>query len=101
MNMTISSNIAKWEPHPVFHDPVGIKAKGLNYVARIKSTTSSVFVNGMPWPGWEFRTFMFDGDKDTVCITLRNPDLDQGTSSKVRNVYNWAGYVTSGDVKTK
>ncbi len=101
MNMTVSSNIAKWEPHPIFRDPVGIKAKGLNYVARIKSTTSSVIVNGMPWPGWEFRTWMFDGDKDIVCITLRNPDLGQGNNHKVRNVYNWAGYLTSGDVKTK
>ncbi len=101
MNMTISSNIAKWEPHPRHRDPVGVKANGLNYIARIKSTTSSVFVNGMPWPGWEFRTWMFDGDKDIVCITLRNPDLGQGTDRKVRNVYNWLGPVTSGDVKTK
>ncbi len=101
MNMTVSSNIAKWGPHPSLRDPVGVKANGLNYIARIKSTTSSVFVNGMPWPGWEFRTWMFDGDKDIVCITLRNPDLGQGTDRKVRNVYNWLGPVTSGDVKTK
>jgi len=60
-----------------------------------------VFVNGMLWPGWQFRTWMFDGDKDIVCITLRNPDLGQGNKSKVRNVYNWVGYVSSGDVKTK
>ncbi len=101
MNMTVSSNIAKWEPHPSHRDPVGVKANGLNYIARIKSTTSSVFVNGMLWPGWQFRTWMFDGDKDIVCITLRNPDLGQGNKSKVRNVYNWLGYVSSGDVKTK
>ncbi len=101
MNMTVSSNIAKWGPHPVLRNPAGIKANGLNYTARIRSTTSSVFVNGMPWPGWEFRTWMFDGEKDVVCITLRNSDLGQGNSHKVRNVYNWLGYVTSGDVKTK
>ncbi len=85
----------------MLRDPVGVKANGLNYIARIRSTTSSVFVNGMPWPGGEFRTWMFDGDKDMVCNTLRNPDLGQGTKAKVRNVYNWLGYVTSGDVKTK
>ncbi len=101
MNMTVSGDIVKWGPHPVLRDPVGVKANGLNYIARIESSHSSVFVNGMLWPGWEFRTWMFDGDKDIVCITLRNPDFGQGKSHKVRNVYNWLGYVTSGDVKTK
>ncbi len=101
MNMTISGDIVNWEPHPVLRNPVGIKANGLNYTARIRSSHSSVFVNGMLWPDWEFRAWMFDGEKDVVCITLRNPDLGQGNSPKVRNVYNWLGYVTSGDVKTK
>ncbi len=101
MNMTISSDIVRWGPHPRFRDPVGIKANGLNYIARINSSLSSVFVNGMLMPDYEFRAFMFDGDKDTVCISLRNPDLGQGSSGKVRHVYNWVGYVSSGDVKTK
>ena len=101
MNMTISSDIVKWEVYPNWRDPVGVKANGLNNIARIKSSHSSVFVNGMLWPDWEFRTFMFDGDKDMVCMTLRNPDLGQGTKGKVRNVYNWVGYLSAGDVKTK
>ncbi len=101
MNMTISSDIVWWGSHPRFRDPVGIKANGLNYLATIRSSLSSVFVNGMLMPDYEFRAFMFDGDKDTVCISLRNPDLGQGSSGKVRHVYNWVGYVSSGDVKTK
>ncbi len=100
MNMTISGDIVKWRRHPSRRDPVGNKANGLDYIARIESSHDSVFVNGMLWPGWEFRAFVFDGDKDLVCITLRNPDLGQGNKSKVRNVYNWLGYVSSGDVKT-
>jgi len=35
----------------------------------------------------------FDGEKDAVCITLRNPDG--------KAVYNWAGTLSSGDLKTK
>jgi len=36
---------------------------------------------------------MFDGDKDAVCITLKNPDGE--------TVYNWVAFLSSGDVRTK
>ncbi len=50
-------------------------------------------MNGEPQPGWEFIAWMFDGDKDVVCITLKNPDG--------KTVYNWVGTLSSGDVKTR
>ncbi len=93
LNLTVSSNMVKWEPHPKNRDVVGVKARGLNYIARIIGPKGAVVVNGKPQPGWEFRGWMFDGDKDAVCITLKNPDG--------KNVYNWVGFLSSGDVKTK
>jgi len=37
--------------------------------------------------------FMFDGDKDQVCATLRNSDN--------KKIYQWVGFMSSGDVRTK
>ena len=93
LNLTVSSNMVKWEPHPKNRDVVGVKARGLNYIARIRGPKGSAVVNGKPQPGWEFRAWMFDGDKDVVCITLKNPDG--------KTAYSWVGYLSSGDVKTK
>ncbi len=94
LKMTISSDIAVLKPHPKRLDIVGVKANGLNYITNLLSSKTSVFVNGKPQPGWQFRAWGFDGDKDVVCISLRPPDMK-------KNAYNWVGYVTSGDVKTK
>ncbi len=94
LNMTVSSNMVKMEPHPKHRDVVGVKARGLNYIARIIGPKGSAIVNGKPQPGWDFRTWVFDGDKDAVCITVR--DLD-----RKKSVYNWVGYLSSGDVRTK
>ena len=93
LNLTISSNVVKLHPHPKKRDVVGVKAHGLNYIARIRGPKGSAVVNGKPQPGWEFRAWMFDGDKDAVCITLKNPDG--------KTVYNWVGTLSSGDVKTR
>ncbi len=93
LNLAVSSNIVKLHPHPKNRDVVGVKARGLNYIARIRGPKGSVVVNGKPQPGWEFRAWMFDGDKDVVCITLKNPDG--------KTAYSWVGYLSSGDVKTK
>ena len=65
----------------------------MNCLARIIGPKGTVVVNGKPQPGWHFRAWGFDGDKDAVCITLRNPDD--------KTVYSWIGYVTSGEVMTK
>ena len=93
LNLTVSTDIAILEPHPKRRDVVGVEARGLNYIARIRGPKGSVVVNGEPQPGWEFRAWMFDGAKDVVCITLRNPDG--------KTVYNWVGTFSSGDVKTQ
>ena len=93
MNLTVSSNMVKFHPHPERRDVVGVKARGLNYIARIRGPKGSAIVNGKTQPGLEFRAWMFDGDKDVVCITLKNLDG--------KTVYNWVGYLSSGDVKTK
>ena len=93
LNLTVSTDIAILEPHPKRRDVVGVEARGLNYLARIRGPKGSVVVNGEPQPGWEFLAWMFDGDKDVVCITLWNPDD--------KAVYNWVGTLSSGDVKTK
>ncbi len=93
LNLTVSSNMVKMEPHPKNRDVVGVKARGLDYIARIIGPKGSVIVNGKAQPGWHFRGWMFDGDKDAVCITLKNPD-DQ-------TAYNWVGYLSAGDVRTK
>jgi hypothetical protein len=94
LNLTVSSEMVKMEPHPKRRDVVGVKARGLNYIARIIGPKGSAVVNGKPQPGWDFRAWVFDGDKDTVCITLR--DLD-----RKKNVYNWVSHLSSGDVRTK
>ena len=94
LNLTVSTEIVKMHPHPKRRDVVGVKARGLNYIARIIGPKGSAVVNGKPQPGWDFRAWVFDGDKDTVCITLR--DLD-----RKKNVYNWVAHLSSGDVRTK
>ena len=93
LNLTLSTDIAILEPHAKRRDVVGVEARGLNYIARIRGPKGSAVVNGEPQPGWEFIAWIFDGDKDVVCITLRNPDE--------KAVYNWVGILSSGDVKTK
>ena len=93
LNLTVSSEMVKMEPHPKRRDVVGVKARGLNYIARIRGPKGSAVVNGKPQPGWEFRAWMFDGDKDVVCITLKDPDG--------KTAYNWVGYLSTGDVKTE
>ncbi len=92
LNLTISTNVVKLVPHPKHRDVVGVKAHGLNYIVRIESSKTSVVLNGKPHDGY-FRMFMFDGDKDQVCATLRNPDN--------KKIYQWVGFMSSGDVKTK
>ena len=94
LNLTVSTDIVILEIHPKRRDVVGVNARGLNRLVRIRGPIGSAFVNGQPHPGWEFRAWGFDGDKGVVCITVRNMDV-----GKV--VYNWVGYLTSGDVKTK
>jgi len=94
LNMTVSSNMVKMEPHPKHRDVVGVKARGLNYIARIIGPKGSAVVNGKPQPDWDFRVWVFDGDKDAVCITLRD-------HARKKSVYNWVGYLSSGDVRTK
>ncbi len=93
LNLTVSTDIAILEPHPKCRAVVGVEARGLNYIARIRGPKGSAVVNGKPRPGWEFRMWAFDGEKDAVCITLRNPDG--------KAVYNWVGTLSSGDLKTK
>ncbi len=93
LNLTVSTEIVKMHPHPKRRDVVGVKARGLNYIARIRGPKGSAVVNGKPQPGWEFRAWMFDGDKDVVCITLKDPDG--------KTAYNWVGYLSTGDVKTE
>ncbi len=93
LDLTVSTDIAILEPHPKRRDVVGVEARGLNYIARIRGSKISAVVNGEPQPGWEFRMWAFDGEKDVVCISLKNPDGE--------TVYNWVGTLSSGDVKTK
>ena len=95
LNLSINSDVVKLIPHPKFSDPVGIKAHGLNYSVRLISSKTSVVVNGKPQPaGWTaWNTPVFDGDKDIVCFELKDP-----TGKKV---YQWIGFVSAGDVKTK
>ncbi len=93
LDLTVSTDIAILEPHPKRRAVVGVEARGLNYIARIRGPKGSAVVNGEPRPGWEFRMWAFDGEKDAVCITLNNPDG--------AHVYNWVGTLSSGDVKTK
>ena len=92
LNVTISTNVVKIVPHPEHRDVVGVKADGLNYIVRIESSKTSVVLNGKPHDGY-FKIFMFDGDKDQVCATLRNADN--------KKIYQWVGFMSSGDVKTK
>ena len=92
LDLTVSTDIAVLESHPMRRDVVGVEARGLKHIARMRGLKGSAVVNGEPQPGWQFRVWMFDGDKDAVCITLRNPDG--------KNVYNWVGFLSSGDVKT-
>ncbi len=93
LDLTVSTDIAILEPHPKHRAVVGVEARGLNYIARIRGPKGSAVVNGEPRPGWEFRMWAFDGEKDVVCITLKNPDGE--------TVYSWVGTLSSGDVKTK
>ena len=90
----ISSDVVQMIPHPKHRAPVGIKAHGLNYAVRMISSTNSVVVNGKAQPGWVFRNSpTFDGEKDVVCPELWNPDG--------KKVYQWIGFVSSGDVTAK
>ncbi len=93
LDLTVSTDIAILEPHPKRRAVVGVEARGLNYIARIRGPKGSAVVNGEPRPGWEFRMWAFDGEKDVVCITLKNPDGE--------TVYNWVGTLSSGEVMTK
>ncbi len=93
LDLTISTDIAILEPHPKRRAVVGVEARGLPYLARIRGPKGSAVVNGEPQPGWEFRMWAFDGEKDAVCISLKNPDGE--------TVYNWVGTLSSGDVKTQ
>lgn len=93
LNLTISSDVVEIIPHPKHRDPVGVKARGLDYAVRMGSSTSSVVVNGRPKPGWYLRNGpTFDGDKDIVCFGLYDP-----TGKKV---YQWVAFLSAGDVKT-
>ena len=92
LNVTVSTNVVKVMPHPEHRDVVGVKARGLNYIVRIESSKTSVVLNGKPHDGY-FKIFMFDGDKDQICATLRNSDN--------KKIYQWVGFMSSGDVKTK
>ena len=93
LDLTVSTDIAILEPHPKRGAVVGVEARGLSYLARIRGPIGSAVVNGEPRPGWEFRMWAFDGEKDAVCITLKNPDG--------KTVYSWVGTLSSGDVKTR
>ncbi len=93
LNLTVSTDIVKLEFHPKRRDVAGVNARGLNRLVRIRGAIGSAFVNGKPQPGWEFRAWGFDGDKDVVCISLRNPDS--------KTAYSWIGYLPPGNVKTK
>ena len=93
LDLTVSTDIAILEPHPKKRAVVGVEARGLSYLARIRGPIGSAVVNGEPRPGWEFRMWAFDGEKDAVCITLKNPDG--------KTVYSWVGTLSSGDVKTR
>ncbi len=93
LDLTISTDIAILEPHPKRGAVVGVEARGLSYIARIRGPKGSAVVNGEPRPGWQFRMWMFDGEEDSVCITLKDPDGE--------NVYNWVGTLSSGDLKTE
>ncbi len=93
LDLTVSTDIAILEPHPKRRAVVGVEARGLNYIARIIGPKGSAVVNGEPQPGWDFRAWMFDGEKDVVCITLKKPDG--------KTVYSWVGTLSSGDVKTR
>ncbi len=94
LNLTITSDVATLKSHPKYRDPVGVKAHGLNYAVRMISSTTSVVVNGKAQPGWVFRNSpTFDGEKDVVCPELLNADG--------KKVYQWIGFLSSGDVKTK
>ncbi len=93
LDLTVSTDIAILEPHPKRRAVVGVEARGLNYIARIRGPKGSAVVNGEPRPGWEFRMWAFDGEKDVVCISLKNPDG--------KTVYNWVGTLSSGEVTTK
>ena len=92
LNLTISTNVVKLVPHPEHRDVVGVKAHGLNYIVRIESSKTSVVLNGKPHDVY-FKMFMFDCYKDFVCATLRNSDN--------KKIYQWVGFMSSGDVKTK
>ncbi len=92
LDLTVSTDIAILEPHPKKRAVVGVEARGLSYIARIRGPKGSAVVNGEPRPGWEFRMWAFDGEKDVVCITLKNPEG--------KTVYSWVGTLSSGDVKT-
>ncbi len=93
LNLTITSDVATLKSHPKYRDPVGVKAHGLNYAVRMISSKTSVVVNGKPQPGWKFRnTPTFDGEKDVVCPELFNADG--------KKVYQWIGFLSSGDVRT-
>ncbi len=92
LNVTVSTKIVKLIPHPEHRDVVGVKARGLAYIARIESTKTSVVLNGKPHEGY-LKMFFLDGDKDQVCATLRNADN--------KKIYQWVGFLSSGDVKTK
>ncbi|MFQ5932919.1 MAG: hypothetical protein ACE5MM_10980, partial [Nitrospiraceae bacterium] len=65
------------------------------YAVRMISSKTAVVVNGKPKPaGWTtVNSPVFDGDKDIVCFELKDP-----TGKKV---YQWIGFVSAGDVKTK
>ncbi len=92
LNVTISTNVVKLVPHPEHRNVVGVKARGLTYIVRIESSKTSVVLNGKPHDGY-FKLFMLDGDKDQVCATLRNSDN--------KKIYQWVGFMSSGDVKTR
>ncbi len=96
LNLTITGDVASLKPHPKYGAPVGVNARGLSYPVRMVSSKSgSVYVNGKLKPtGWTFvNSPVFDGDKDAVCFELKNPDG--------KKVYQWIGFLSSGDVKTK
>jgi len=72
--------------------PLMLWGLGVGYVISGMYFGTSVVLNGKPHDGY-FKMFMFDGDKDQVCATLRNSDN--------KKIYQWVGFMSSGDVRTK
>jgi len=107
-NITIESDVVDLAFHSAVGAPVGFTGRSLT----LRSSTTSVVVNGKAMPGWRFvNSPTYDSGKaggadDGVCFELFRPKLPDepqppGDPAGLVRVLQWAGFLSNGNIEAK